>query len=278
MGTRYLPTAELELDDCTGELVGKLHRGVATISSVLNITRLYSASGALAGLGHGLRIATAFARSRKVMQAKLLSDIPLHTSTLLNVTVLYRALLQLFFTTTLVMGRVESEVATPKESLRSRFLTPALKAFSATRASEGYVTLIESMGGQGYMEENGLAEALRDLTVERIWEGTPAILSLDLLRVITQSKGAALFDFITDNLQALRELPDWIQAEAKDSIKLLSSALQEMGKSMTQVDLQKLAETSDYRVGRPLLDCVMTTLAMCITASTGQLASRRNTP
>jgi alkylation response protein AidB-like acyl-CoA dehydrogenase len=197
MGTRYLPTAELELDNCVGELVGQLNKGVSTISSVLNITRLYSACGALAGLGHGQQVATAFARTRHVSQSQLLSNLPLHTSTLLNVAVLYRALLQLFFHTTLLMGKVESGSATKEESMRSRFLTPALKAFSATRASEGYITLIESMGGQGYMEENGLAEALRDLTVERIWEGTPAIMSLDLLRVITQTQGAALSTFIS---------------------------------------------------------------------------------
>lgn len=196
LGTRYLPTAELELHGCVGELVGELGKGVSTISSVLNITRLYSSSGALCGLGMGLQIATRYAENRQVIGQKRLSDLPLHTATLVNVTVLYRALLQLFFANVHLLGKVESGVASEKEALRLRFLTPALKAFSATRASDAYVVLMESLGGQGYMEENGLAEALRDLTVERIWEGTASILSLDLLRVLAQSGGAALFHFI----------------------------------------------------------------------------------
>lgn len=40
-----VPTAELELDEAVGELIGQEGRGVALISSVLNLTRLYSATG-----------------------------------------------------------------------------------------------------------------------------------------------------------------------------------------------------------------------------------------
>jgi alkylation response protein AidB-like acyl-CoA dehydrogenase len=184
--------------------VGEAGRGVATISSVLNITRLYSASGALAGLGHGLQVASNFAQSRPVMQSKHLSDLPLHTDSLVRVAVLYRALLQLFFNNALLMGKSESDTATPEEKLQLRFLTPALKAFCATRASEGFMILMESLGGQGYMEENGLTETMRDFTVERIWEGTASILSLDLLRVMTQTKGAALANFINVSICSAR--------------------------------------------------------------------------
>lgn len=257
MGTKYLPTAELELDTCVGELVGELGRGVATISSVLNITRLYSASGAVSGLGHGLKIATSFAQSRSVMQSKLLSSLPLHTDGLLKVTVLYRALLQLFFDNTLLMGKVESGLANAKETLSLRFLTPALKAFSATRSSDGYVTLIDSLGGQGYMEENGLSEMLRDLTVERIWEGTPAILSLDLLRVLIQSKGLALANFVSDNLDILANLSDWVKKDASETINQLVSASHQITSSMQQVDLKVMDQRSDYRFARSLLECVM---------------------
>ncbi len=67
LGTKYLPTAELELDGCIGELVGEIGRGVATISSVLNITRLYSAGGAVGAISWGLRSATAYAQIRPAL-------------------------------------------------------------------------------------------------------------------------------------------------------------------------------------------------------------------
>lgn len=125
----------------------------------------------------------------------MLNNLPLHNDQLLKVTVLYRAYLQIFFNNVLLMGAAEAGTATQRERTRLRLLTPALKAFVATRATEAYLTLIESFGGQGYMEEVGMGEMLRDLSVERIWEGTPAILALDVLRVVVQTGGQALTEF-----------------------------------------------------------------------------------
>ena len=194
-GTRYLPTAELELDGCEGELIGELGKGVATIAPVLNISRLYSAAGAVGGLSWGLRLATAYATVRPVGTGKL-SELALHNDQLLKVTVLYRAYLQIFLQTVLLTGADEAEQATERERTRLRLLTPALKAFVATRGTEVYLTLMESFGGQGYMQEVGIGEMIQDLSVERIWEGTPSLLSLDVLRVHLQTEGRALSEFI----------------------------------------------------------------------------------
>ena len=50
----------------------------------------------------------------------------------------------------------------------------------------------ECFGGQGYMEETGIGRAMRDVLVNTIWEGTTNVLSLDLLRVMAETRGAAL--------------------------------------------------------------------------------------
>lgn len=42
LGTRAVPTAELELKDAKAYLVGEVGRGVANISHMLNITRIYN--------------------------------------------------------------------------------------------------------------------------------------------------------------------------------------------------------------------------------------------
>lgn len=42
LGTKALPTAELELDGTKGELVGSIGRGTPTISTVLNISEFPS--------------------------------------------------------------------------------------------------------------------------------------------------------------------------------------------------------------------------------------------
>lgn len=65
-GTKALPTAELELVDMKAALMGKPHRGVPNITAILNITRIYSVAGTLAGVSSSLAIAKDFARKREV--------------------------------------------------------------------------------------------------------------------------------------------------------------------------------------------------------------------
>ncbi|KAJ1030748.1 hypothetical protein NDA18_001985 [Ustilago nuda] len=245
-------------DDNTGKLNGiRIGRGVATISSVLNITRLYSAGGAVGALSWGLRSATAYAQIRPALGGGKLDKLPLHTDQLLKVTVLYRVFLQIFFTNVLLMGAQESGQASKRDQTRLRLLTPALKAFVATRASEGYLTLIEAFGGQGYMEEVGMGEMLRDGTVERIWEGTPAILSLDVLRVLVQSKGSALIEFFQDTDSTLSSLPTTLSSQLGGEIKYLGRVIQDTGAVLKGLDLERHMKTGDMRFSRYLLDLIM---------------------
>ncbi|KAJ3006287.1 hypothetical protein HKX48_000200 [Thoreauomyces humboldtii] len=254
MGTKYLPTAELELEGCRAELVGEIGRGVSTISSVLNITRLYSAAGPVGALARGLDLSTSFARSRQVGDGPL-SSLPLHTHALFRVTVLHRGLEQLFFSVVSLLGLSESGKATKRETTSLRLLTPALKAFVATRASDGIMTLIESFGGQGYMEDSGLGlpEMLRDLTVERIWEGTASVLSLDVLRVLVQTKGAAMVDFLTSSKDRIVDMPSSSAAIMLIAVvdRLSSASTRHLRTLLSDVD------GKDHRPARPLLDAIM---------------------
>ncbi|KAF8859688.1 acyl-CoA dehydrogenase NM domain-like protein [Acephala macrosclerotiorum] len=65
-GTKSLPTAELELRRMRGYLIGKEGQGIQEISTILNITRLYSAMSTVGYVGRGLAIAKAFTRVREV--------------------------------------------------------------------------------------------------------------------------------------------------------------------------------------------------------------------
>lgn len=200
-GTQNVPTAELELSNAVGELIGQEGRGVAQIASVLNITRIYSATGCVAAIGRATQIVDSYSHKRSVgVRGKLtlLKDIPMHADRLARVSTCYRALLQLYLTTTHLLGKSETATASDRELRRLRILTPVVKAFASYRATEAIAQSIEAMGGQGYMAENPLTEALRDTMVERIWEGTPSIMSLDVARVMQQTKGLALREWIED--------------------------------------------------------------------------------
>lgn len=72
-GTKPLPTAELELTDMKATLIGQPGRGVRNITSILNITRIYSVAGTLAGVASSLSIAKDFARKRQVSVYRIYS-------------------------------------------------------------------------------------------------------------------------------------------------------------------------------------------------------------
>ncbi|GAA5850068.1 hypothetical protein JCM9279_004900 [Rhodotorula babjevae] len=200
-GTKALPTAELEIRGAIGHLVGPLGSGVKSITSVLNITRLWSAMSGVASLRRGLELAKGFARVRHIAGAldSLLQDNTMHTSALAQSELVHRAVLAVTFGAAHLLGRSEALPAAQLEegeTLRLRLLTPIVKAFSAELSTSELPRLMEALGGQGYMTENQFARLIADANVERIWEGTTNVLALDVVRVVTQSKGAAVEHFV----------------------------------------------------------------------------------
>lgn len=259
LGTKYLPTAELELSGCRAQLVGELGHGVRYISSVLNITRVHSAAGGVASLNYGVRLSAAFATGRSIKNTSL-SDLPLHTHSLFRIVVLQRGLQQLFLYTVHLLGKSECKTAVANEEVLLRLYTPALKAFTATRASEAILGIVDSFGGQGYMEDSGLgvAEMLRDVTVERIWEGTAEVLSMDVVRVLSKNKGDALGVFVEDLQRRLaspsleRELALIVQGFVKNFAAKGRQIIESIAEgSFGEKKLQ------DYRFARPMLDLFM---------------------
>lgn len=111
MGTRSLPTAELELRDMRGWLIGEEGKGMQEISTILTITRLHSAIAALGYLGRGLAIAKAYTLVREIGATRgrrmLLCQNPLHMRTLGTLTSEYHAMMLLTFYTAYLLGLEE---------------------------------------------------------------------------------------------------------------------------------------------------------------------------
>ncbi|ORY04992.1 acyl-CoA dehydrogenase/oxidase C-terminal [Basidiobolus meristosporus CBS 931.73] len=193
-GTKGLPTAELELVNMKGKLIGEFNRGVPNISHILNITRIYSALGCTAFMRRSLYLAKEYAHKRKASGAYL-SELPLHVATLAELELKFRGALQFVFYSIQLLGKSEASVATLDEINMLRLVTPIVKLWCAKQSVQFVSECMETLGGQGYMEETGIAKLLRDTQVNTIWEGTTNVLSLDVLRVLHRSKGK-----ITDTL------------------------------------------------------------------------------
>ena len=189
-GTHIVPTAELSLQGTHAHLVGGLNQGVRVISSVLNITRVHSGIGSVGYVRKALGLATAYASVRRTGPERIpLRNIPLHLNELAKLTVTYKALVHFAFEVAGLLGKVECETADESVRHKLRVLTPVLKAFCAEKGVQATIECMTALGGEGYMEENGIGRLVRDGIVEKIWEGTTTVLSLDMVRAF-QARGS----------------------------------------------------------------------------------------
>ncbi len=188
LGTRSMPTAELELEGALAHPVGDPldGRGVAKISTMLNITRLHNALASAGALARGHAWASSFAESREVFGRKLAAQ-PAHRVTLAELAVDKAAALALSLRCAHLMGRMEHGSATAEEVALFRGLTPVTKLSTARWAVAGAAEAMEALGGVGYCEDSGMPALVRNAHVLPIWEGTTNVLSLDLLRAAQRS-------------------------------------------------------------------------------------------
>ncbi|GAD95885.1 hypothetical protein ANI_1_1336084 [Paecilomyces variotii No. 5] len=208
IGTKSLPTAELELKGVRGWLIGEEGRGVKEIATILNMTRLYTASSSAAGWGRALAICRGFTKARKT-QGVLLQDNPQHVRWMAGETVRYWAATHFTFFGIALQGAIEQSwdsVARntkaadliprdrTKAMLLLRLILPATKARVSVSAVESLRNCMECLGGVGYCENNedggllNIAKIFRDTLVNPIWEGTVSVMAEDVVRVITDKR------------------------------------------------------------------------------------------
>ncbi|HET7586674.1 MAG TPA: acyl-CoA dehydrogenase family protein [Gammaproteobacteria bacterium] len=183
LGTRALPTAELTLQGTPATLLGERGRGVAQISTILNITRLYNAAAAVSFMRRGIALAHDYAGKRHAF-GKLLREQPLHAETLADLDAGHAGAFHLVFEMARLLGRDECGAASDAEKGLLRLMTPVVKLYTAKQAIAVASEVLECFGGQGYIEDTGLPALLRNCQVLSIWEGTTNVLALDVLRAL----------------------------------------------------------------------------------------------
>ena len=205
LGTRALPTAELELEGAIAYPIGDPYDGggVRRIATMLNITRIHNSWGATAAVARGLAWARAYARVREVF-GKPLHRMSAHRATLADMAVDYAACLALTMRCCQLMGRVEHGVASESEVALLRGLTPLAKLSTGRWSIAAVTEAMESVGGVGYCEDSTLPALVRNTHVIPIWEGTTNVLALDFLRASARS--GALETLVEDALATVEPL------------------------------------------------------------------------
>jgi alkylation response protein AidB-like acyl-CoA dehydrogenase len=220
LGTRKLPTAELELEGTIAIPVAGNSDGIRNITSMLNITRTWNSVAAAWGVRRAVALACDYARRRVQFGARLV-DKPLHVDTLAAAVAESNAAFLLAFRVVELLGRNESGVATDEEKLLSRLMTPIAKLTTGKQVAEVSFECVESFGGNGYVEDNGLPQLLRDNQVLPLWEGTTNVLSLDALRAL--GKEGVLAAYIAEVTRLAATAKD---AGLRDSAAAATSAVQ----------------------------------------------------
>lgn len=192
LGTKALPTAELTLNGTPAILIGEEGKGVKTIATLFNITRLYNACCSVGYMRRGIALATDYS-TRRVAFGKKIIDHGLHAETLVDLQVRFEASFLMTFQAARLLGKEELKKADEVESGTLRLLIPLVKLYTAKEGVHISSEVIESFGGAGYVEDTGLPVILRNAQVLSIWEGTTNVLALDALRAIRKENAGEFF-------------------------------------------------------------------------------------
>jgi putative acyl-CoA dehydrogenase len=178
LGTRSLPSSEVEFHGAVGRLIGEEGRGVPAIIRMVNHTRLDCLLGATTGLRRGTIEAIHHARHRMAF-GKLLADQPAMRNVLADLAIESEA-------ATVSAMRVARSYDEPDEAAFRRFATAVMKYWVSKRAAAHAAEALECLGGNGFVEDSGLPLLYRDAPLNSIWEGSGNVAALDVLRAMVK--------------------------------------------------------------------------------------------
>jgi alkylation response protein AidB-like acyl-CoA dehydrogenase len=185
LGTRKVPTAELTLEGTLAVPVAGLTDGIKNMAWMLNVTRTWNAMGAAWSMRRALALARDYAQRRVQFGAKL-AEKPLHVDTLAGLEAEFHGGFLLAFRAVELLGRMEAKVASERELMLQRLVTPLAKLTTGRQVVHVTSEVTEAFGGAGYVEDTGLPRLQADSQVLSIWEGTTNVLSLDVLRALAK--------------------------------------------------------------------------------------------
>jgi putative acyl-CoA dehydrogenase len=185
LGTRSLPSSEVEFHGARGRLVGQEGRGVKAIIRMVNHTRLDCLIGTATGMRRGTVEAIHHARHRSAFGA-LLVDQPAMTNVLADLALESEA-------ATATALRVAASYDRDEPAFR-RFATAVSKYHVCKRAAGHAAESLECLGGNGFVEESSMPLLYRDAPLNGIWEGSGNVAALDVLRsAVKEPEGVVAF-------------------------------------------------------------------------------------
>jgi putative acyl-CoA dehydrogenase len=181
LGNRSNASAEIELDGTWGVRVGDEGRGIRTILDMVAATRLDCVLGSSATMRQAVVRAIHHTRHRAAFGWPLV-DQPLMRNVLMDLALESEA------ATTLGLRLAAS--VDEGDTAFSRLAVAVGKYWVCKRTAPMVAEALECLGGNGLVEENGVARLYREAPVNSIWEGSGNVVALDVLRALNGEPAA----------------------------------------------------------------------------------------
>jgi putative acyl-CoA dehydrogenase len=186
LGNRSNASSELELDGAWARIVGEPGRGVATIITMVNHTRLDCVVGTAGGMRAAVAQATWHAAHRSAFGRRL-AEQPLMRNVLADLALEAEAA----SATAMRLARAYDEAEHDPDAARfARLATAVAKYYVCKRAPAHAYEALECLGGNGYVEASGMPRLYREAPLASIWEGSGNVMALDVLRAMTRDRRA----------------------------------------------------------------------------------------
>jgi putative acyl-CoA dehydrogenase len=185
LGNKANASSEIEYHDAEGILVGEEGKGVRTILSSAEYTRLDFAVGS-AGLMRAALSQGLYYNDERTAFGAPLSALPIQAPVLADLALEWAGAAHLGFR----VARAEDHQDDVSEKLVSRLLTPVAKFWNCRRVAGVVEEVIQSIGGNAYIEEHPLPRYYREAPLNSIWEGTSNMMVMDVGRVLTREPKA----------------------------------------------------------------------------------------
>ena len=244
IGTRSVPTGEVELRDSEAYLLGESNQGIYLILESLNLSRVGNIVGSVALAQRALAEALSFAQQRIAFGKPIIDHPLLHRQ-------FEERLIQLTEARALMGEAIEllDEVwqEMPRYSDRYhlfRLVTHLAKYWTAELAVQFAKWNMEVHGGIGVLSEYSAERWLREAMILPIWEGTPHRQMLDGLEVMERKQAhVMLFTHLAPHAvsEELRNISDRIERHLALSAEERERGIESVFRDLAAITAKTLA-------------------------------------
>lgn len=212
LGNRSNASSEIELDGTWGVRLGEEGRGIRTILDMVAATRLDCVLGSSSTMRQALVRAIHHTRHRQAFGSTLV-DQPLMRNVLMDLALESEA------ATTL--GLRLAAAVDEGDTAFSRLAVAVGKYWVCKRTAPMVAEALECLGGNGFVEENGLARLYREAPLNSIWEGSGNVNALDVVRAVTREPAAVVA--FTAELDLARGADPRLDAAIKSTVSAMQA-------------------------------------------------------